>query len=118
MNRTLTCIGCPMGCTIEVELDENGKFVSSKGWSCLIGKRYAQGEVTAPVRTVTALVGVNGRTEPLSVKTAAPIPKEKIFDCLNELKTVSVSTPIHIGDVVLENTCGSGIAVVATKNIL
>ena len=90
MNRTLTCIGCPMGCTIEVELDENGKFVSSKGWSCLIGKRYAQEEVTAPVRTVTALVGVNGRTEPLSVKTAAPIPKEKIFDCLNELKTVSV----------------------------
>ncbi len=118
MNRTLTCIGCPMGCTIEVELDEDGNFVSSKGWSCLIGKRYAQEEVTAPVRTVTALVGVNGRTEPLSVKTANPIPKAKIFDCLQELKAVRVNAPVRIGDVVLENVCGSGISVVATKNIL
>ena len=118
MNRTLTCIGCPMGCTIEVELDEAGNFVSSKGWSCLIGKRYAQEEVTAPVRTVTALVGVNGRTEPLSVKTKAPIPKGKIFDCLEELKSIRVNAPVHIGDVVLENTCGSGVPVVATKDIL
>ncbi len=117
MNRTLTCIGCPMGCTIEVELDEAGNFVSSKGWSCLIGKRYAQEEVTAPVRTVTALVGVNGRTEPLSVKTAAPIPKGKIFDCLEELKTVRVNAPVRIGDVVLDNVCGSGIPVVAARNI-
>ena len=118
MNRTLTCIGCPMGCTIEVELDEAGNFVSSKGWSCLIGKRYAQEEVTAPVRTVTALVGVKGRIEPLSVKTKNPIPKEKIFDCLEELKSVRVNTPVHIGDVVLENSCGSGVPVVATKDIL
>ncbi len=118
MNRTLTCIGCPMGCTIEVELDEAGNFVSSKGWSCLIGKRYAQEEVTAPVRTVTALVGVSGQTEPLSVKTADPIPKNRIFDCLEELKAVRVSAPVHIGDVVLENVCGSGVNVIATKNIL
>ena len=42
MNRTLTCIGCPMGCSIEVELDEAGNFVDSKGWSCKIGERYAK----------------------------------------------------------------------------
>ena len=48
MNKTLTCIGCPMGCTIDVELDDNGNFVSSKGWSCMIGKRSAQEEVTRP----------------------------------------------------------------------
>ena len=107
-----------MGCTIEVELDDEGNFVSSKGWTCLIGKRYAQEEVTAPVRTVTALVGVSGRIEPLSVKTKNPIPKGKIFDCLEELKTVCVNAPVHIGDVVLENVCGSGVPVVATKDIL
>ena len=118
MNRTLTCIGCPMGCTIDVTLDEEGKFVSSTGWSCQIGKRYAQEEVTAPVRTVTALVEVENRTEPLSVKTANPIPKEKIFDCLRELKQIKAAAPVQIGDVVAENICGTGTAVVATKNIL
>lgn len=118
MNKMLTCIGCPMGCQIEVELDDNGNFVNSKGWSCNIGKRYAQEEVTAPVRTVTALVEVEGRQEPLSVKTANPIPKGKIFDCLAELKKVKVHAPVAIGDVVVENLCDTGISLVATKNIL
>ena len=118
MIRTLTCIGCPMGCSIDVELDENGNYLSSKGWSCLIGKRYAQEEVTAPVRTVTALVEVANREEPLSVKTSRPIPKGKIFECLSELKTVKAKAPIKIGDVILPNTCATGIDVIATKNIL
>ncbi len=117
MNKTLTCIGCPMGCTIDVELDENGGFLSSKGWSCQIGKRYAQEEVTRPVRTVTALVNVTNAREPLSVKTAAPIPKSLIFDCLAELRKVSVTAPVKIGDVVLEDVCGTGVPVVAARNI-
>ncbi|MBR6089935.1 MAG: DUF1667 domain-containing protein [Anaerolineaceae bacterium] len=118
MNRTLTCIGCPMGCQIEVELDDAGNFVSSSGWSCRIGERYAKEEVTAPVRTVTALVEVTGRLEPLSVKTAGPIPKEKIFDCLAELQKTKVQAPCSIGDVVLADVCGTGVDVIATKNIL
>ena len=117
MNRILTCIGCPMGCQIEVALDENGNFVDSKGWSCNIGKRYAQEEVTAPVRTVTALVNVTDRSEPLSVKTAHPIPKGKIFDSLAEIKQAKVQAPVHIDDVIIENLCGTGISLVATKNI-
>ena len=107
-----------MGCQIEVGLDDAGNFVDSKGWSCLIGKRYAQEEVTAPVRTVTALVEVIDRLEPLSVKTAQPIPKGKIFDSLAEIKKVKVHAPVHIGDIIIENVCGSGVAVVAAKNIL
>ena len=117
MNRTLTCIGCPMGCQIEVELDEAGTFVSSKGWSCNIGKRYAQEEVTAPVRTVTALMEVTDRAEPLSVKTAHPIPKGKICECLEQIKKLKVNAPVHIGDVVIEDVCGTGIPVIATKKI-
>ena len=118
MNKTLTCIGCPMGCLIEVELDEAGNFLSSKGWSCNIGKRYAQEEVTAPVRTVTALVNVTDRPEPLSVKTAAPVPKGSIFNCLNDIRRQKVQAPVKIGDVITNNVAGTGVAVVATKNIL
>ena len=118
MNKTLTCIGCPMGCLIEVELDDEGNFVSSKGWSCNIGKRYAKEEVTAPVRTVTALVNVADRTEPLSVKTASPIPKGSIFECLKEIRKLSMNAPVHIGDIVCSDIAGTGIAVVATKNII
>ena len=43
--------------------------------------------------------------------------KDKIFDCVKALKEVEVVAPIAIGDVVLENVVGTGVAVVATKGV-
>ena len=62
-------------------------------------------------------MNVTNCTEPLSVKTAAPIPKSLIFDCLTELRKVSVTAPVKIGDVVLPDVCGTGVDVVAARNI-
>ena len=116
--RILTCIGCPMGCEITVTL-EDGAVQSVSGNGCNIGDRYARNEVIHPERTVTSTVSVTGGDKPrLSVKTAAAIPKDKIFDCIAEINRVSVAAPVKIGDVVIENTAGTGISVVATRNII
>ena len=53
----------------------------------------------------------------VSVKTASDIPKDKIRDCIRALKDVELPAPVQVGDVVLENVCGTGINVVATKTI-
>ena len=53
--RELTCIGCPMGCQLTVEL-ENGEVLSVKGNECANGDRYARKEVTNPTRIVTSTV--------------------------------------------------------------
>ena len=45
--RELTCIGCPMGCALTVELD-GGAVVSVRGNTCPAGDAYARKEVTAP----------------------------------------------------------------------
>jgi len=88
------------------------------GNTCKRGEAYARTEVTAPVRTVTSTVKVTGGSLPVvSVKTKADIPKEKIFACMEELYAVKVKAPVHIGDVILENVCETGIPVVATSNI-
>ena len=115
--KELTCIGCPMGCQITVEL-EHGEILSVKGNTCAIGDKYARNEVLHPERTVTSTVVVNGGDKPrVSVKTAGNIPKDRIFDCMKEIDAVRVQAPVRIGDVMIENVVDSGVNVVATRNI-
>lgn len=116
--RELTCIGCPLGCAVTVTL-EDGQVVSVTGNTCKRGEDYACKEVTHPTRIVTSTVRVDGGSAPMvSVKTKSDIPKSKIFDCVKALKGVTVAAPVHIGDVVAANVAGTGVDVVATKDVL
>ena len=103
--RNLTCIGCPMGCQITVEF-EGEEIFSVKGNTCAIGDKYARQEVTHPERTVTSTVVVlGGAKERTSVKTNANIPKDKIFQCMEEINKVRAQAPLKIGDVVIKVQC-------------
>lgn len=116
-NRDLICIGCPMGCMITVSM-ENGEVVSVTGNTCKRGDTYARKEVTNPTRIVTSSVRVTGGVLPVvSVKTKEDIPKEKIADCMKALKEVTVKAPVHIGDVLLTDVAGTGVDIIATKEI-
>lgn len=115
--RTITCIGCPLGCLVTVEL-ENGEVISVSGNTCKRGEDYARKEVTNPTRIVTSIVRVSGGCAPVvSVKTKTDIPKDKIFDIIRALKEVEVKAPVVIGDVVLKNAADTGVDVVATKAV-
>ena len=115
--RNLTCIGCPLGCQITVTM-ENGAVVDVKGNTCKRGDLYARDEVTNPTRVVTSIVKVKGgNLAAVSCKTASVIPKAKIFDILAEIKPIVMEAPVKIGDVVVANVAGTGVDVVATKNI-
>lgn len=112
--RIITCIGCPMGCRLTVRL-ANGKVESVDGAGCGRGAVYARQECISPTRMVTSGVHVQGRRAPLSVKTLRPVPKEKIFACLGEIHEIVAIPPVHIGDVLLKDVCGTGVDVVATS---
>ena len=115
--RELTCIGCPMGCPLTVTM-EAGEVISVTGNTCKRGDIYARKEVTNPTRIVTTTVRVlNGTEKVVSVKTKEDIQKSRILDCIRELKEVTVTAPVEIGDVVLHDVAGTGVDIVATKNI-
>lgn len=115
--RELTCIGCPMGCLVTVELDKD-EVKEVSGYTCKRGDIYARKEVTNPTRIVTSTVVVSEGNKPrLSVKTANDIPKSKIFDVMKEIDAAHPVAPIHIGDVVVANVCGTGVDVIATGNV-
>lgn len=116
--RELTCIGCPLGCTLRVELNDAGEVVSVSGNTCKRGEEYGRREVTAPVRMVTSTVRVtSGKAAVVPVRTATDIPKGKIFDCMDEIRSAVVAAPVKIGDVVIENVAGTGVSIVASKAV-
>lgn len=114
--RELVCVSCPMGCAITVELNDNGEVVSVTGNTCPRGDKYARQECLHPERMVTSTVKVEGgRLAVVPVKTAQPIPKELIFNCMQEINKVTMKAPVHIGDVVVQNVLGTGVDVLATN---
>lgn len=111
--KELICITCPRGCHLKVddELNVTGNF-------CPRGAIYAKAELTHPVRMVTSTVAIGSTSEcRLPVKTKEPVPKELIFPVMEEIRKTVINAPINIGDVVIENVCGTGIDVIATKEI-
>ncbi len=115
--RELTCIGCPMGCSLVVTMEGN-QVTDVTGNTCKRGDVYARKEVTNPTRIVTSSVRVHGGTlNMVSCKTKEDIPKGKIFDVVHALEAVDVNAPVNIGDVLLSNVCNTGVDIVATKNV-
>lgn len=117
--RNLICIGCPLGCPITVELNSGG-IVSVTGNTCPRGDAYARKEVTNPTRIVTSTVRVSGsrtRAVTVSCKTRTDIPKQKIFAVIHDIKNITMPAPVHIGDVIRTNVAGTGVDMVATKDV-
>ncbi len=107
------CIMCPMGCGMTVTRD-NGSFTVT-GNTCKRGETYGIAEMTAPIRMVTSLIKYKNAVT--SVKTSAPVPKEKINAVLAEIKKLNIQTTLSCGDVVIGDVAGTGVSVVVTGNL-
>ncbi len=119
MIHELICIRCPLGCGLRVDLDEKiNEVISVTGNSCPLGHEYGKNEVVSPMRTVTSTVAVSGGELPLvSVKTAHDVPKAKINEVMAEIIKATVKAPVKIGDVIIKNAAGTGVDVIATRDI-
>ena len=112
--RTLTCISCPLGCQITVEM-EGKEILKIEGNTCKRGYEYAKNECTHPVRTLTSTVALEGGGV-LPVKTDKPIPKELLFDAMEVLNHITARANVKLGDIILPNLLGTDANVIATRN--
>lgn len=117
MRKIFTCIICPNGCEIEVDLDKD-KIIGTKGASCKKGEEYVNQELTNPQRNIaTSVKVIDGDIEIVSVRLNKNIPKDRIFDAMNEIKQLEVKAPIKIGDILKSNILDLDVDLIATKNI-
>ncbi|MBE6883499.1 MAG: DUF1667 domain-containing protein [Ruminococcaceae bacterium] len=117
MNRTYTCIICPIGCEITAET-EGCEIKAISGNRCEKGKNYVWQELTCPMRNIATSVKVKNGVMPLaSVRLTAPIPREKIAEAVAEIHKCSVTAPVQIGQVVISKLLGYDADVIITRSV-
>lgn len=115
--KKLVCIVCPNSCELSIEETSDGFSVS--GNKCKRGIKFATDEMTAPKRTISSVVKTAFKEVPvIPVRVSDEIPKEKIFDVMNEINHVTVKKKLKRGDVVIKNVLSLGVDVIATSDVL
>jgi len=118
LETTYLCIGCPLGCRLEVEEDAAGEIVEVRGFSCKRGKEYAVQEHNAPQRVVSTTVAISQSSwARLPVRSSAPVPKSAVTEICRRLRGVWVSAPVQMGQVIVPNVLDTGADIIATRDM-
>ncbi len=122
MNRQMTCIVCPMGCALTVTYEINTLGtpcdVAVTGNTCKRGTNYATEELVSPCRTLTTTVRTaDDSRELLSVKTSAPIPKDKLFAAMERANAVVAHLPVRAGDVLVRDFITPGVNLITCRDM-
>jgi len=128
--RNLTCIICPVGCSLDIDDSGGIDNLSIKGNRCSRGAVYAQEEIRAPKRIVTATVQIlmpqnkgdkktsmDFSIRRIPVKTTIPCLREKIPALLRDIYKIEASLPVKAGDVLISGWNGEEIDVIATRTV-
>ncbi len=117
MNKKLTCIECPKGCDLSVDI-ENCRVVNVTANNCPKGKEYAASEIENPKRVLTSTVLAQGLAlRMIPVRTDSPIPKVKILEAMEEIKRIRINKPVTAGEVLAKDFLGLGVNLIATRQI-
>ena len=115
MKKEIICTVCPRGCHILAE-GEGETVVSVSGYGCTNGLRYASAEFAHPMRVLTSSVRIAGRDDTLlPVRSAGPVPKEKLFACMDVIRKAEATPPVRRYDVIIPDICGTGVDIVAVQ---
>ena len=115
MIKKMTCIECPKGCSLSVDI-EGCKVKNVAGAKCPRGIAYAIAEIQEPARIFTATVAAEGLNLKLvPVRTNKPIPKKEIFRAAEEARKIKITKPVKTGDIVVDNFLGLGVKLLATR---
>lgn len=74
--------------------------------------------VSSSKRVITSTVRIEGGLHRrMPVKTDGAIPKDLNFKCMEELAKVLLHSPVKTGDIVIKNVLGTGVDVVACRDM-
>ena len=112
--KEFICTVCPRGCRLKT--DE--KTLSVTGNSCPKGVEYALNEIKNPLRTLTSTVFIiGGIHKRLPVRTDIPVPKDKLFNCMEIIHMHTEKSPVKTGQVLIKNIAGTGANIIATRDM-
>ncbi|MGM0501061.1 MAG: DUF1667 domain-containing protein [Bacillota bacterium] len=114
----ITCISCPMGCDVELDVNDDDEIVEMEGNACKAGEKYVRNEYYNPTRILPTTARVSGGVLPLvPVKSEDAIPKGLLDEAMVKIAEVELEAPVKLGDVVVENILDTGVNIVATRDL-
>jgi CxxC motif-containing protein len=117
MKKTIICTVCPNGCEVVAEYTSRDD-VKLSGNRCRRGIEYCINECFDPKRTFTSSVAITGAARRrMPVRTTAPISKDLLFACAEELKKIALEAPVVCGQTVAANILGTGVDLVACMTL-
>ena len=116
--REFTCIGCPIGCPLQLE-HEGLEIKEVSGHGCNRGAKYARQEFTDPRRSMSTTVAIQGaRWARLPVKVTGPVAKDRVMEAARVIHELQIKAPVKRGDVLLKDLFGEeGVHVVACRSL-
>ncbi|MFA5085811.1 MAG: DUF1667 domain-containing protein, partial [Candidatus Omnitrophota bacterium] len=97
MIKKLTCIECPKGCALSINI-EGCRVVEVSGNECPKGEKYAIQEIENPIRILTSAVLAEGLSlKMVPVRTDKPIPKNRLAEAMEEVKKIRLKNPVKSG---------------------
>ena len=117
MKKSITCIICPNGCQMEAEYSvETGLLIA--GFRCERGREYGKNEFFTPKRIFTSSIKIYGANRRmLPVRSDRPIPKEKLMDCMKEIRKISLQAPIAEHQIIIPDILHTGTDIVASMTL-
>ncbi|MFH1394645.1 MAG: DUF1667 domain-containing protein [Candidatus Omnitrophota bacterium] len=117
MIKNITCIECPKGCGLSVNI-ENGKIITIEGNECLKGIKYAAAEIENPVRILTSTVLTEGMAlKMIPVRTDKPIAKDYTAKAMEEIKKIRLTKNLKAGDMINSNFLDLGVKLIVTRDV-
>jgi CxxC motif-containing protein len=118
MKKRLICIECPNGCEIEAEIIDN-RVISVTGNKCERGETYSKQELENPLRTLASTVLAKGLSVKLiPVRTSGPIPKNRLFEAIEVIKTIRITQPVQANEVIQANFLSLPVDLIATRRVV
>ena len=116
--RGFVCVGCPIGCPLQLE-HEGATIIEVSGNECKRGAKYARQEFTDPRRSISTTVAIHdARWRRLPVKVTAPVPKDRVMEAARAIHGVTVTAPVVMGQVLITGLLGeAGVDVVAARTM-
>lgn len=114
----MSCTTCPNSCELLATVD-NDQVVAVEGNLCKRGVDFAENEWRCPVRTLTStmILDTGAKAVLVPVRSAKPIPKAVMQEAMAAIQAKHLHHPVKMGEALIENVAGTGVAIVAAKTV-
>lgn len=116
--RQFVCIGCPIGCPLQLQ-HEGNEIIEISGHECNRGAKYARQEFTDPRRSLSTTVAIPGaKWMRLPVKVTEAVEKDRIMEAVRKIHALHIQAPVRLGQVLMRDLLGEkNINVVACRSM-